>query len=56
MDFADYQPVPGDVQEMLLKAYFEEEKISDERQIAIGECFSRSTGTFSYPLSGWSGL
>jgi len=26
MDFADYQPVPGDVQEKLLKAYLEEEK------------------------------
>ena len=26
MDFADYQPVPGDVQEKLLKAYMEEEK------------------------------
>ena len=26
MDFADYQPVPGDVQERLLKAYLEEEK------------------------------
>ena len=25
MDFADYQPVPGDVQEKLLKAYLEEE-------------------------------
>ena len=26
MDFADYQPVPGDVQEKLLKAYLEEEQ------------------------------
>ena len=26
MDFADYQPVPADVQEKLLKAYLEEEK------------------------------
>ena len=26
MEFADYQPVPGDVQEKLLKAYLEEEK------------------------------
>ncbi len=26
MDFADYQPVPGDVQEKLLKAYLEQEK------------------------------
>ncbi len=26
MDFADYQPVPGDVQDKLLKAYLEEEK------------------------------
>ena len=26
MDFADYQPVPADVQEKLLKAYMEEEK------------------------------
>jgi elongation factor G len=26
MDFADYQPVPGDVQEKLLKAYLESEK------------------------------
>ena len=25
MDFADYQPVPGDVQEKLLKAYMESE-------------------------------
>ena len=56
MDFADYQPVPGDVQEKLLKAYFEEEKISDERQMAIGECFSRSMGIKRHPLSGWSGL
>ena len=24
--FSDYQPVPGDVQEKLLKAYLEEEK------------------------------
>ena len=26
MEFADYQPVPGDVQEKLLKAYMEQEK------------------------------
>ncbi len=26
MDFADYRPVPGDVQEMLLKAYLEDEE------------------------------
>ena len=26
MEFADYQPVPGDVQDKLLKAYMEEEK------------------------------
>lgn len=26
MEFADYQPVPGDVQEKLLKAYMESEK------------------------------
>ena len=25
MEFADYQPVPGDVQEKLLKAYMEQE-------------------------------